>query len=143
MLALLAVAGLAAAGARGPEARDEDAARAPATQEAPPSPADAGPPESAAARALREGRPIDVNAASAEDLRLLPGIGPALSARIVASRREQGPFSSVEALRRVRGIGPKTVARLAPLLRVDRPAAGLDGRDPDGGPSLARPAVVQ
>lgn len=64
--------------------------------------------------------PIDVNHATAEELRRLPGIGPTLSQRIIEKREEQ-PFRSVEDLRRVRGIGPKTLERLRPhVLIVER-----------------------
>jgi competence protein ComEA len=79
---------------------------------------DAGPPESEAARALREGRPIDLNGASAEDLQLLPGIGPALAGRIASWREAHGPFRAVDELAVVRGIGRRTVERLQPLLEV-------------------------
>jgi len=63
---------------------------------------------------------IDVNQAGTEELRTLPGIGPALAQRIIDSRAGDGPFASVEDLLRVRGIGPKTLARLRPLVRVGR-----------------------
>ncbi len=56
--------------------------------------------------------PLDVNAADAEALEALPGIGPALAARIVADRERRGPFGSLAALSRVPGIGRATVARL-------------------------------
>ncbi len=59
--------------------------------------------------------PIDVNFASADELRKLPGIGPKLSQRIVDTRA-QAPFKSVEELRRVPGIGPKTIAKLRPFV---------------------------
>lgn len=65
--------------------------------------------------------PIDINRASAEDLQRLPGIGPALSRRIVEARR-QGPFKSVDDLRRVSGIGPKKLEALRPYVTV-APAA--------------------
>lgn len=59
--------------------------------------------------------PVIVNPdlASLEELDRLPGVGPALAARIVASRDSLGPFGSLEGLQRVRGIGPATAARLA------------------------------
>lgn len=56
---------------------------------------------------------IDINHASAAELRRLPGIGATLSQRILEARARQ-PFRSVEDLRRVRGIGPKTLERLRP-----------------------------
>lgn len=58
--------------------------------------------------------PIDVNRAGADELERLPGIGPALAARIVEARTAR-PFTSLEDLARVRGIGPATVARLRGL----------------------------
>jgi competence ComEA-like helix-hairpin-helix protein len=85
-----------------------------------------------AAHRLRDGKPLDPNQASAAELRLLPGIGPALSQRIVADRRLHGPFGRIDDLTRVRGIGPKTVERLRPLLRPERTPVEADSRR-DGG----------
>lgn len=59
---------------------------------------------------------VDVNAATAAELMLLPGIGPALAGRIIADRRENGPFGSVDDLDRVSGIGVRTVERLRPFV---------------------------
>jgi competence ComEA-like helix-hairpin-helix protein len=56
--------------------------------------------------------PVDVNRASEEELTRLPGIGPALAARIVAFREAHGPFATLEDLERVSGIGPQTVLGL-------------------------------
>jgi len=53
--------------------------------------------------------PIDVNAASTDELVRLPGVGEVLAARIVADREANGPFSSLDDLCRVSGIGPATV----------------------------------
>jgi competence protein ComEA len=61
--------------------------------------------------------PIDVNHATAAELRRLPGIGPTLSQRIIQTRQQQ-PFRSVEDLRRVWGIGAKTLERLRPYVVV-------------------------
>ncbi len=55
---------------------------------------------------------IDLNTAPAPWLRRLPGIGPALAARIVADRERRGPYRSLADLMRVRGIGPATIERL-------------------------------
>lgn len=59
--------------------------------------------------------PIDVNAANAEELQKLPGIGKVMASRIVAER-EKAPFRSAEDLRRVPGIGAKTLEKLRPLV---------------------------
>ena len=60
-------------------------------------------------------RPIALNTATAAELRLLPGIGPSLAARIVEDRQRHGPYDRFETLARVPGIGPATLRRLEPL----------------------------
>jgi competence protein ComEA len=62
---------------------------------------------------------LDLNRATAEELQKLPGVGPAMSARIVAARQEK-PFRTVDDLRRVRGIGVKVLDRLRPLVFIGR-----------------------
>ena len=85
---------------------------------------------SAAARALRDGQTIELNAAPAADLLLLPGVGPKLAARIVEERTRRGGFRTLEDLQDVRGIGPATFARLAPLLRITDRTATNPTRSP-------------
>jgi competence protein ComEA len=75
---------------------------------------------------------VDLNRATAEELQHLPGVGPAMSARIVAAR-EQKAFRAVEDLRRVRGIGAKTLERLRPHVAVGDDA-GQAARDEQGKP---------
>jgi competence protein ComEA len=60
---------------------------------------------------------LDINIATSEELQLLPGIGPGLSARIVAARTVK-PFQTVDDLRHVHGIGAKTLERLRPHVMV-------------------------
>ena len=62
---------------------------------------------------------IAVNDADADALRLLPGVGIKLAERVVALRRQHGPFEHVRQLLDVPGVGPATHARLAPLVRID------------------------
>lgn len=64
---------------------------------------------------------INVNAASAAELDLLPGIGPVYAERILEERTANGPFASLEDLQRVRGIGPKTAEKLRALVSFDLP----------------------
>ncbi len=66
--------------------------------------------------AMLLGRPVDVNAADAEVLATVPGLGPSTAAAVVADREVHGPFPSPDALERVPGVGPATVARARPLL---------------------------
>lgn len=65
---------------------------------------------------LGEGERLDPNAAGVTELQRLPGIGPALAARIVAYRDSAGRFRTLEELTRVPGIGPATLERLRPHL---------------------------
>ena len=69
-------------------------------------------------RAASIAQPIDLNSATVKELETLPGIGPALAARIVEDREQFGAYSTVEQLDRVRGIGPKLMEKLRPLVRV-------------------------
>jgi competence protein ComEA len=58
-------------------------------------------------------RGVNVNTASEAELEVLPGIGPALAGRIIASR----PYSSPADLDQVKGIGPKMLEKIGPYLR--------------------------
>lgn len=55
---------------------------------------------------------VNLNAATAEEIEELPGVGPALSQRIVEYRDEHGPFSTVEDLDSVSGIGIRMVNKI-------------------------------
>lgn len=66
---------------------------------------------------------IDLNAAPAAELEAVPGIGPALAARILEHRERLGPFATLDALSAVPGIGPATLASLRPYLEVHDPPA--------------------
>ncbi len=61
---------------------------------------------------------LRLNQATASELESLPGIGPALAARIVAHRESEGPFQAVGDLLEVSGIGEKTLERFANQLVV-------------------------
>ena len=61
---------------------------------------------------------IDINAASAQELQALRGIGEQKAGDIVHYRDENGPFARVEDLLKVSGIGPKTLEDLRPLITV-------------------------
>ncbi len=60
---------------------------------------------------------IAVNEATSEELQRLPGVGPALAARIIAYRQEKGRFRKLEDLDAVSGIGPALLEKIGPLVR--------------------------
>lgn len=98
------------------------ATQAPAPQQtATASDSPGAPPPSEPAQKLEAGRTLDVNTATAEQLQLLPGIGPSRAAAIIADRERNGPYRTVEDLARVRGIGPVTVENLRPYVRIGPP----------------------
>jgi competence protein ComEA len=61
---------------------------------------------------------VNINTATAEQLQHLPGVGPAMSARIMQHRKESGPFTDPEQLMDVSGIGEKKFAKMKPFVRV-------------------------
>lgn len=64
-------------------------------------------------------RRININTATAAELDLLPGIGPALAGRIIDHRTAHGRFATLDDLDAVKGIGPKTIAKLAPYAAAE------------------------
>ncbi len=61
---------------------------------------------------------LDLNRASAAELELLPGIGPALARRIVQRREEKGPYLSPWDLASIQGLSRTQVERLLPLVET-------------------------
>jgi competence protein ComEA len=57
---------------------------------------------------------VNVNVATAEQLALLPGVGPARAAAIIEYRKEHGAFKAADGLLEVSGIGDKALARMKP-----------------------------
>jgi competence protein ComEA len=69
-----------------------------------------------------EGAPegvVNINTAEAEQLQLLPRIGPALAKRIIEFRESHGPFARVDELVAVKGIGETSLETLRPYLVTD------------------------
>lgn len=61
---------------------------------------------------------IALNHATAEELQTIPGIGPEISARIVAERARTGGYKSVDDIRWVKGIGPDRAREFGQYLRL-------------------------
>ncbi len=93
------VAGAVAAGAGGP-----GAVPAAGSVGAPGAGAGAG---AGAGSSTGGGPTVNVNAADVTQLEALNGVGPAIAAKIVEYRTQNGPFASVDDLAQVAGIGPK------------------------------------
>jgi competence ComEA-like helix-hairpin-helix protein len=62
---------------------------------------------------------VNINTADASQLAYLPGVGPKSAERIVAWRKENGPFRKASDLMQVKGIGDKTFATMSPYVVVD------------------------
>ena len=56
---------------------------------------------------------IDINTATEKELRMIPGVGPVMAARIIAAR----PFRSADDLKKVNGIGDKKYAKIRPYFQ--------------------------
>ena len=78
----------------------------------------AEPAAKAPARASRAAMVVNINAASATELDQLPGVGPAVAARIVDYRTKKGPFKKLEELMNVQGIGEKSFLKLRSQLTI-------------------------
>ncbi|GIX06948.1 MAG: hypothetical protein KatS3mg115_1351 [Candidatus Poribacteria bacterium] len=63
-------------------------------------------------------KPLDLNAATLEELQALPGIGPVLARRILEYRTQHGAFRSVEELLQVSGIGTAKLREIRPYVTV-------------------------
>jgi len=85
---------------------------APATVSAQQQPAAQAPVKGGAAT------PVNLNTATAEQLDGLPGVGPAMVARILEYRQKNGGFKKIEELMNVKGIGEKNFLKLKPLITV-------------------------
>jgi len=61
---------------------------------------------------------VNLNTATADQLDSLPGVGPAMAARILEYRQKNGGFKKIEELMNIKGIGEKNFLKLKPLVTV-------------------------
>ena len=71
---------------------------------------------------------LDLNRATADELQLLPGIGPDKASRIVAWREAHGGFRSADDLTSLRGISARQVDQIRGSVMCSRP----ESRTPPG-----------
>jgi comEA protein len=75
-------------------------------------------PKKAAPAAPTAAAPLNLNTASQSQFETLPGIGPAVAARIVEYRQKNGNFKKVEELMNVKGIGEKSFLKIKALITI-------------------------
>lgn len=63
---------------------------------------------------------IFINSATQEELQTLPGVGPAMAARIIEHREVNGNFTSFEDLDEVSGVGPAMIEDLQDLISFEQ-----------------------
>lgn len=83
-----------------------------------PAPSATGTTSAKAKTAPPQGKVLDLNTATVEQLDDLPGLGPVTAAAIVAWRQTNGRFTNVDQLADVDGIGPARLDKLRALVRV-------------------------
>ncbi|MBN2542800.1 helix-hairpin-helix domain-containing protein [bacterium] len=64
------------------------------------------------------GKLVNINTASLDELKSLPGIGDVYGQRIIEYREANNGFKSIDEIVEVKGIGPKTFEKLKPLIIV-------------------------
>lgn len=75
--------------------------------------------QTVAERTMLADEKININTADEAQLQVLDGIGPALAARIVEYRTQNGGFRSVDELKNVKGIGEAKLEKLLDMITVE------------------------
>jgi competence protein ComEA len=83
--------------------------------------------------------PVNINTATAEQLKQLPGIGPARAAQIIRLRQKNGPFHSVDELRALPHLSEKQFRQLKKHATVGDAATPKARSDSGEEPCQPRP----
>ena len=81
--------------------------------------------------------PVNLNAATSEELQQVPGIEPVTAEKILQMRKSYGPFKCVDDLLAIRGLGPKRLEKMRKYLTVGKSA----GTKSPTAPAKSPPAV--
>jgi len=84
-------------------------------------------------------RPVNINTANAEELQLVPGIGPVTAEKILQMRKSYGAFKSLDDLVAIRGIGKKRLDKMRKYLTVGKAAAAKSTQPQTPPPAKAAP----
>jgi len=84
-------------------------------------------------------KPVNINTANAEELQLVPGIGPVTAEKILQMRKSYGPFKSVDDLVAIRGIGKKRLDKMRKYLTVGKAAPSKSAQPQTPPPAKATP----
>lgn len=84
-----------------------------------------------------DGKKVNINLASIEQLAYLPRVGAKAAQRIVDHRKARGPFARPEDLMEVKGFGEKKFEQLRPYLTVSGPTT-LDAKVSSAGSRSGR-----
>jgi len=95
---------------------------------------------SAFAKKKPPAQPVNINAATSEELQLVPGIGPSTAEKILQMRKSYGPFKSVDDLLAIRGLGPKRLEKMHDYLVAGK-ANSKNASPAAGCPGCAKPKV--
>lgn len=63
---------------------------------------------------------VNLNAATAEELELLPGIGPKTAERIIELREARGKFTRIEELLEIKGMSEKKLEAIKPFIEIEK-----------------------
>jgi competence ComEA-like helix-hairpin-helix protein len=75
-------------------------------------------------------QPVNINAATSEELQQVPGIGPSTAEKILKMRKSYGAFKSVDDLLAIRGLGPKRLEKMRKYLTVGKAASAAPQHSP-------------
>ena len=67
---------------------------------------------------------IRINAANAEEIIQLPGVGEKIAEQIISEREINGPFFYAEDMESVKGIGPKALMRFREMINLTAEGSG-------------------